>query len=221
MRLAVRRVVCGGRFSATYVRRWYCSVPDRRGTRGRPTSRRPATSTMTSASKETDVRGTTLTAPSESATTPMMARSSGHCRLASQIHCRTMDPVLSLLCADGCHAVSDPLGDAISSVRAVRRQTGLPQGDSTPTADGRRQTADGNEHPARTVRNMQDYRYCCTCFEFFCVTTAFAPHLTPMYSTALTHHEVGGAGERLWELSRRRPAARDGAGAWSLALGRC
>jgi len=79
-----------GRFSATYVRRWCCSVPDRRGTRGRPSSRRPATSTMTSASKVTDVSGGTLTAPSESATTPLTARSSGHCRLASQIPCRTL-----------------------------------------------------------------------------------------------------------------------------------
>lgn len=141
MRLAVRRVVCGGRFSATYVRRWYCSVPDRRGTRGRPTSRRPATSTMTSASKETDVRGATLTAPSESATTPMMARSSGHCRLASQIHCRTMNPVLSL-CAQtavtpsATHWVTTSAAFVPSDVRPdFRRVTRrLRQ-----TADGRRQ----------------------------------------------------------------------------------
>jgi hypothetical protein len=64
---------------------------------------------------------------------------------------------------------------------------------------------------------MPDYRYCCTHLEFFGVTTAFAPHLTTMCSVALTHHEVGDAGERLWELW----AARDGAGAWSLALRRC
>ena len=34
---------------------------------------------------------------------------------------------LVALCADGCHAVSDPWGDDISSVRAVRRQS--PHGD--------------------------------------------------------------------------------------------
>ena len=109
---------------------------------------------MTSASKETDVSGGRLTAPSESATTPMTARSSGHCRLASQIPCRTMNQVSSL-CAQtavtpsATHGVTTSAAFVPSDVRVPTAISGRSRRLAATQRRGHR--SEGSTHPRRPV----------------------------------------------------------------------